>query len=139
MSSQKRIRVAIVDDNALVRSGYSMFIAACDDLEVVGVATDGREAIALCHDVQPDVVLMDLMMPDMNGVVATRALKAAYPQVQVIILSGYGDQSLVDQAIKIGAVSWLHKDVSIEGMAAAIRAAVAGTALPYKNKSSNRP
>ena len=123
MTIDKHIRVAIIDDNELVRSGYHMFLGACDDLELVGMATDGSEATSLIAETQPDVVLMDLQMPGMNGALATAAIKQSYPRVQVIILSGHGDQDLADQALANGAVSCLNKDVSIDEMANAIRAA----------------
>lgn len=125
MTIQKRIRVAIVDDNELVTSGYSMFLGTCDDLELVGTAIDGSEAIRLCTETHPDVVLMDLMMPGMNGVSATRAIKQAFPQIQVIILTSFDNQDLVGDALANGAVGCLLKNVSIDAMASAIRAAKA--------------
>jgi CheY-like chemotaxis protein len=123
MIDQKRIRVAIIDDNDLVRAGYTLFVGAFNDLELVGTATDGSEAIRLCAETQPDVVLMDLMMPGMNGVVATRSIRLAFPQIQVIILTGFGDEDLVVQALANGAVSCLNKNVTLDEMANAIRAA----------------
>lgn len=122
MTIQKRIRVAIVDDNELVRSGYSMFLGAYDDLELVGTAIDGSEAIRLCTETHPDVVLMDLIMPGMS---ATRAIKQAFPQIQVIILTSFDNQDLVGDALANGAVGCLLKNVSIDAMASAIRAAKA--------------
>lgn len=122
MTIQKRIRVAIVDDNELVTSGYSMFLGTCDDLELVGTAIDGSEAIRLCTETHPDVVLMDLIMPGMS---ATRAIKQAFPQIQVIILTSFDNQDLVGDALANGAVGCLLKNVSIDAMASAIRAAKA--------------
>lgn len=130
MTIEKRIRVAIVDDNELVRSGYGMFLGSFDDLELVGTASDGSEAIRLCTETHPDVVLLDLMMPGMNGVIATRAIRQAFPQIKVIILSGYGDQDLANKALANGAVDCLHKDVSIDEMVSAIRAAYASQTEP---------
>lgn len=121
MTIQKRIRVAIVDDNELVTSGYSMFLGTCDDLELVGTAIDGSEAIRLCTETHPDVVLMDLIMPGMS---ATRAIKQAFPQIQVIILTSFDNQDLVGDALANGAVGCLLKNVSIDAMASADEAVI---------------
>jgi DNA-binding NarL/FixJ family response regulator len=121
MPGTKRIRVAIIDDNDLVRAGYGFFFDDYADLELVGSAADGDEAVTLCSKTHPDVVLMDLMMPRKNGVAGTLALKRAFPHIQVIILSGFGGQHLVDQAIANGAAASLHKDVTIAEMADAVR------------------
>ena len=120
------IRVMIVDDHAVVRSGLSAFLLAFDDLEYVGDAAGGADAVRMCVSVNPDVVLMDLVMPEMDGAEATRRIKESCPQVQVIALTSYKEDELVQDALKAGALSYLLKNVSAEELAGAIRAAHAG-------------
>jgi len=119
----KPIRVMIVDDHDMIRNGLTVFLEAFDDLELVGEAADGEEAIRLCATVRPNVILMDLVMPDMDGVAATRAIRQAYPAVQVIALTSFGDQDLVQRALQAGAASYLLKNASIDDLAHAIRTA----------------
>jgi NarL family two-component system response regulator LiaR len=116
----------IVDDHDMVRSGLSVFLEAFDDLELVGEAADGQEAIHLCSELQPHVVLMDLVMPEMDGVAATQAIRRANPTVQIIALTSFNDQDLVQGALQAGAVGYLLKNASIDELAAAIRAARVG-------------
>jgi len=126
MTETNPIRVMIVDDHDMVRSGLSVFLEAFDDLELVGEAADGEEAIRLCSELQPHVVLMDLVMPAMDGVAATRAIRQANPMVQIIALTSFNDQDLVQGALQAGAVGYLLKNASIDELAAAIRAARVG-------------
>jgi len=123
MPMTKPIRVMIVDDHDMIRNGLTVFLEAFDDLELVGEAADGEEAIRLCATVRPNVILMDLVMPDMDGVAATRAIRQAYPAVQVIALTSFGDQDLVQRALQAGAASYLLKNASIDDLAHAIRTA----------------
>lgn len=116
----------IVDDHAVVRSGLSAFLLAFDDLEHVGDATGGAEAVGKCLALKPDVVLMDLVMPDVDGAEATRRIKESCPQVQVIALTSYKEDELVQGALKAGALSYLLKNVTADELAGAIRAAHAG-------------
>lgn len=116
----------IVDDHAVVRSGLSAFLLAFDDLEHVGDATGGADAVSKCISLRPDVVLMDLVMPDVDGAEATRRIKEACPEVQVIALTSYKEDDLVQGALKAGALSYLLKNVSADELAGAIRAAYAG-------------
>jgi NarL family two-component system response regulator LiaR len=116
----------LVDDHAVVRSGLSAFLLAFDDLEYVGEATGGAEAVDRCLALRPDVVLMDLVMPDVDGAEATRRIKQACPHVQVIALTSYREDDLVQGALKAGALSYLLKNVSADELADAIRAAAAG-------------
>ncbi len=120
------IRVFIVDDHAMVRRGLAAFLRARPDLQLVGEASDGAEAITLCERLQPDIVLMDLVMPETNGIEATRAIRARWPAVQVIALTSYDDKELVREALAAGALSYLLKNVSAEDLAEAIRAAHGG-------------
>ena len=126
MTEPSPIRVMIVDDHDVVRSGLSVFLEAFDDLELVGEAADGIEAIRLCAEVQPHVVLMDLVMPEMDGIAATKTIREASPTVQVIALTSFKDDELVEAALQAGAISYLLKNVSIDELAHAVRAAHAG-------------
>lgn len=120
------IRIMIVDDHAVVRSGLGAFLTAMPDLELVGEAENGEQAVARAGLVQPDVILMDLMMPVMDGVAATRAIKTRHPKIQVIALTSYQEDELVQNALKAGAIGYLMKNVSARELAAAIRAAKEG-------------
>lgn len=126
MTEQKVIRVMIVDDHAVVRSGLAAFLLAYDDLELVGESAGGAEAAELCSQVHPDVVLMDLVMAGMDGAVATRIIRQNFPQIQVIVLTSFKEQNLVEDALKAGAIGYLLKNVSAEELAAAIRSARLG-------------
>lgn len=126
MSEAQPIRVMIVDDHAVVRSGLAAFLMAFDDLELVGEASDGREALRLCEKARPDVVLMDLVMPEMDGATTTHAIRQAHPEVQVIALTSFQEDNLVQRAIEAGAIGYLLKNVGAEELASAIRRARAG-------------
>jgi NarL family two-component system response regulator LiaR len=126
MSEQIPIRVLLVDDHAVVRSGLGAFLLAFDDLELVGEAGSGREAVRLCEQLQPDVVLMDLVMPEMDGAAATRTIRERCPQIQVIALTSFKEKELVQGALEAGAIGYLLKNVSALELADAIRAAHAG-------------
>jgi NarL family two-component system response regulator LiaR len=104
MPSSPPIRVALVDDHAMVRRGLATFLMVFDDLELAGEAASGEDAIQLCAQVRPDVVLMDMVMPDMDGVTATRAIRQQYPEVQVIALTSFKDKGLVEDALQAGAI-----------------------------------
>ena len=121
-----RIRVLVVDDHAVVRGGLRLFLLAFEDLELVGEANGGERALVLCEQIQPDVVLMDLVMPGMNGVEATQAIQDRYPQIQVIALTSFPEEELVNDVLNAGAISYLIKNASAGELAAAIRAAHAG-------------
>lgn len=126
MTATKPIRVMIVDDHAVVRGGLKFFLLGFDDLELAGEAEDGEEALRLCDQVHPDVILMDMMMPGMDGAAATQAIRQRYPQVQVIALTSFKEQDLVQRALQAGAIGYLLKDVQALELAEAIRAAHAG-------------
>jgi NarL family two-component system response regulator LiaR len=121
-----RIRVLIVDDHAIVRSGLIRFLMAYDDLELVGEAANGVEAVRLCGQLQPDVVLMDLSMPEMDGIAATRTIRKQYPHAQVIALTSFRDEDIVKQALEAGAIGYQLKNISTDELAASVRAAHAG-------------
>lgn len=124
--AEPTIRVLIVDDHAVVRSGLRTFLSAFDDLVLVGEARNGAEAVALCQTHKPDVVLMDLVMPGMDGATATRQILERWPHIRVIALTSFYDEALVKSAFQAGAISYLLKNVSASELAAAIRAAYVG-------------
>jgi NarL family two-component system response regulator LiaR len=126
MDADRAIKVMIVDDHAVVRSGLSAFLLAFDDFEHVGDATGGADAVVKCISLRPDVVLMDLVMPDVDGAEATRRIKEACPEVQVIALTSFKEDDLVQGALKAGALSYLLKNVTADELADAIRKAHAG-------------
>lgn len=126
MSESNPIRVMLVDDHAVVRSGLKAFLMVFDDLDLVGEAGSGEEALALCEKLRPDVILMDLVMPGMDGAEATRAIREAYPHVQVVVLTSFPEEDLVTEALQAGAISYLLKNVSADELADAIRKAHAG-------------
>ena len=117
------IRVMVVDDHTVVRSGLSALLYAFDDFELVGEAADGEEAIRVCARVQPDVILMDLIMPRMDGPTATRAIREKYPKVQILVLTSFKEDNLVHDALRAGAIGYLLKNVTPDELANAIRAA----------------
>ena len=125
-SQSNRIRVITVDDHEIVRQGMSFLFLPYEDIEVVGVAHDGEEALRLCAELRPDVILMDMLMPGLDGVAATQAVRQQYPQVQVLALTSFYDEDLVRRAMQAGAIGYLLKGVPIVELAQAIRAAHAG-------------
>jgi two-component system, NarL family, response regulator LiaR len=124
--TSKPIRVMIVDDHAVVRSGLAAFLTVFEDLELVGQAGSGEEAVRLCRQLKPDVVLMDLVMPVMDGAAATKAIRAECPHIQVVALTSFREEDLVQGALQAGAISYLLKNVTADELANAIRAAHAG-------------
>jgi two-component system, NarL family, response regulator LiaR len=126
MTQQTPIRVLLVDDHAVVRSGLSAFLLAFEDLDLVGEASSGEEAVRLCDRLAPDVVLMDLVMPGMDGAQATRAIRQKCPAIQVIALTSFKEQELVEGVLEAGAIGYLLKNVSADELAQAIREAHAG-------------
>jgi NarL family two-component system response regulator LiaR len=125
-TSSSRIRVMVVDDHTMVRRGLATILKIFDDLELVGEAARGQAAIQLCAQLQPDVVLMDMVMPDMDGATATRLIRKQSPLIQVIALTSFKEEILVQSALQAGAIGYLLKDVSADELVEAIRAAHAG-------------
>jgi two-component system, NarL family, response regulator LiaR len=120
------IRILLVDDHAVVRSGLSKFLMVNKDLELVAEASDGAEALQLAGLHQPDVILMDLIMPGMDGISATREIHQKYPQIKVIALTSFSEQNMVQGALQAGAIGYLQKNVTAAELGSAIRAAYAG-------------
>jgi NarL family two-component system response regulator LiaR len=144
-SDRKPVRVMIVDDHLLVRDGLRLLVSTFDDLEVVAVAEDGEEAMRLCRQAQPDVILMDVVMPNMDGPTATARIREAWPHVQVLALTSFVEEDLVQRAIGAGAIGYLLKKVGADELAEAIRAAHLGRstidpdAMQLLIKSVRRP
>ncbi len=123
------IRVLLVDDQTLIRQGIAMLLELEPDLEVVGAVGDGRAAIEAAERLHPDVVLMDVRMPEMDGVTATRELHRRFPDIGVIILTTFDDDEYIFEGLKAGARGYLLKDISSEEMAEAVRTVARGEAL----------
>ncbi len=126
MTTPRQIRILLADDHMMVRSGLATVLGVYDDMKLVGEAGDGEEAIRLCESLQPDVVLMDLLMPKVDGVAAIRTIKERWPEIQIIALTSFKDKEYVEGALKAGASGYLLKNVSAEELVGAIRRAVAG-------------
>jgi two-component system, NarL family, response regulator LiaR len=122
----KPIRVMIVDDHAMVRKGLVSFLKSEPTFELVGEACDGREAIESCEQLKPDVILMDLVMPELGGVAATRTIHQRWPDVRVLALTSFQEKELVQDALQAGAIGYLLKNVSGDELAQAIRQAHGG-------------
>jgi two-component system, NarL family, response regulator LiaR len=120
------IRLLLVDDHAVVRSGLTKFLMVNKDLQLVAEASDGFEAVQLAGLHQPDVILMDLMMPGMDGITATREIHQKYPQIKIIALTSFSEQNLVQGALQAGAIGYLQKNVTAGELGNAIRSAHAG-------------
>jgi Response regulator containing a CheY-like receiver domain and an HTH DNA-binding domain len=145
MTENDRIKVMIVDDHKVVRSGLGAFLQVYDDFDLIGEAASGKEAIEKCCMLDPDVVLMDLVMPEMDGAAATRAIRDKNPDIQVIILTSFKEDNLIEDALQAGAIGYLLKNVSADELADAIRSAKIGrpTLSPEATqvliKSARRP
>jgi NarL family two-component system response regulator LiaR len=138
----------LVDDHNVVRSGLATFLRAYEDLDLMGEAKNGLEALHFCRKKRPDVILMDLMMPEMDGIAATRAILAEYPDIKIIAMTSFEDEELVQGVLASGAIGYLLKNVTSEDLAKAIRDAVSGkstlspeaaTALVHATRPSKQP
>lgn len=127
-SVSQLIRVMLVDDHAMVRRGLATILKVFDDMQLTGEAENGEVAIKLCDKILPDVILMDMVMPGMDGAAATRIICQKYPLVKVIALTSFKEGDLIKNALASGAIAYLLKDVSADDLARAIRAAYAGRA-----------
>ena len=120
------IKILLVDDHAVVRSGLSKFLLVNKDMKLVGEASDGEEAVQKTSLYQPDIVLMDLMMPGMDGITATRQIRQKYPNVKIIALTSFAEPNIVQGALQAGAIGYLQKNVTAKELARAIRSACEG-------------
>jgi two-component system, NarL family, response regulator LiaR len=121
-----RIRVMVVDDHVMVRRGLVILLDTFDDMLLVGEAASGNEAVRLCHELKPHVILMDIVMPDMDGITAIGIIHQMYPDVQIIALSTFQGEEIIDRALSAGAVTYLMKDVMGDEIARAVRDAYRG-------------
>lgn len=126
MTDTNCIRVMLVDDHAVVRSGLGAFLSVMPDLQLVGEAENGDEAVVRCGLLKPDVILMDLSMPGMDGVTATRLIHEKHPGVHVIALTSFQEDALIQRALEAGATGYLMKNISARELAIAIRSAYQG-------------
>jgi two-component system, NarL family, response regulator LiaR len=126
------VRTLIVDDHPVVRRGIAFALAAFDDMSVVAEAGNGEDAVRLCGLHHPDVVVMDMMMPDMDGATTTRKIKAQFPATQVLVLTSFHEAQLVREALKAGAIGYLLKDVAIDELAQAVRNASRGQSTLHR-------
>jgi len=122
----KKVGVLLADDHTLIRAGLRMVVEAQPDLAVVGEANDGREAVAMAQALKPDVAVMDIGMPSLNGIEAARQIRGTLPQTQIVMLSMHSDEGYILRALKAGAKAYLLKDSAEADLARAIRAAAAG-------------
>ena len=120
MTDSQLIRVMVVDDHPVVRDGLKNMLLAFDDLELISEAENGSAALALCQQNTPDVILMDIRMPVMDGILATGAILEQYPQVKIIMLTSYPDDNLVQKSLEAGAIGYILKSVTIDSMANAV-------------------
>jgi NarL family two-component system response regulator LiaR len=125
-SPSNRIRIMTVDDHEIFRGGIAFALEAYEDLELVGGAHSGEEALRLCEQIRPDVILMDMRMPGLDGPATTQALRQRFPQVQILALTSFHDEQLVQRAMAAGAIGYLLKGIPVKELAAAIRAASVG-------------
>jgi len=126
METPMTTKILLVDDHKVVRSGLAKFLLVNKDFKLVGEASDGAEAVQLVSLHKPDVVLMDLMMPGMDGITATREIHKKYPQVKIIALTSFADQNMVQGALQAGAIGYLQKNVTAKELGNAIRSACTG-------------
>jgi NarL family two-component system response regulator LiaR len=129
MTSSNKIRLLIVEDHKVVRNGLKLFISLFEEIELVGEAQNGRQALEQCIQHQPDVVLMDMVMPVMDGPTAIKAIRARFPSTQIIALTSFEEEELVNRAMAAGAISYLYKDVEEDELVGAIRAAHEGRSV----------
>jgi DNA-binding NarL/FixJ family response regulator len=122
----KRIRILLADDHAVVRQGFKMILAEQPDMEIAGEAANGREAVELAEKIKPDVVVMDVAMPELNGIEATRRLAASAPHIRVLALSMHKDSVYVREILRAGARGYLLKDSPAQDLLAAVRAVAGG-------------
>jgi len=129
MANDNPIRLMIVDDHQMVRDGLKVFLSIYDDIEIVAEANNGKQAVELCEQVQPDVILMDILLPELDGPATTRLIREAHSQIQIIALSNFVDEDRVQGMFQAGAIGYLLKDVNAEQLASSIRDASKGQSM----------
>ncbi|MDX1688889.1 MAG: response regulator transcription factor [Candidatus Promineifilaceae bacterium] len=136
MNEIEKIRVMVVDDHLVVREGLITLLETFPDFKLVGEASSGKEAIRLCEQLEPDVILMDLVMPDLSGVEATRTIRQRFPDSQVLAVTSFKETEMVRGVLEAGAIGYLLKTVSAEELAEAIRSAHRGELTVAADASS---
>lgn len=126
MSEKGIIRVLSVDDHEIMRGGIRYLLLAVDDIELIGEAQSGEEAVHLCETLHPDVIMMDMRMPGMDGIQTTQLIRERYPNIQILALTSFEEEEMVQQVMQAGAIGYLQKGISVDELAAAIRSAHAG-------------
>ena len=126
MIPSRPIRILLADDHDMVRQGLAVFLQAFPDMELVGEAADGIEAIARCEELHPDVVIMDVLMPDMDGIEATQHIRSKFPNIQVLMLSSSKEEDLIKSGIQAGAIGYVLKNIGVQEFAKAVRDAYHG-------------
>ena len=124
MEEKKVVRVMLVDDHPAIRRGLSVYLELHDDFSLVGEAMNGVDAIKMIDTIRPDVILMDIHMPGMDGITATRLIHQSYPNVKIIALTNYFEEKVIDDILAVGASDFIIKDVSIDDLTAKIREAI---------------
>jgi len=126
MSEKATIRVLCVDDHEIMRGGIRYLLLAVEDVELVGEARNGEEALNLCETLRPDVILMDMRMPGMDGTQTTQLIRERYPDIQILILTSFDEEELIQQAMQAGAIGYLQKGISVDELADAVRSVHTG-------------
>ena len=126
MGEKAKIRVLSVDDHEIMRGGIRYLLLAVEDVELVGEAQSGEEALNLCETLHPDVILMDMRMPGMDGIQTTQLIRQRYPEIQILVLTSFEEEEMIQQAMQAGAIGYLQKGISVDELADAIRSAYAG-------------
>jgi len=126
MVKKEPITILLVDDHEMVRRGLTVFLKSFDDLILVGEAANGKEAVDFCRQLKPDVILLDILMPVMGGIEATKVILAEFPDVKIIAMTSFNNEDIVTEVIRNGAIGFLMKNTSIDDLAAAIRNAYEG-------------
>ena len=127
--NKKNIKVMIVDDHPMVRQGLAMFVSGCEDMQLVAEATNEASAIELYHEFLPDIVLMDMVIPDTDGATIIRKIRQGNPEAAIIALTSYGDEHIIESALRAGARGFLYKDISVDELANAIRQTYEGRTI----------
>ena len=126
MNDRAKIRVLSVDDHEIMRGGIRYLLMANDEIELVGEARTGQEALDLCENLDPDVILMDMRMPGMDGIQTTQLVRERFPNIQVLVLTSFEEEEMIHQAVQAGAIGYLQKGISMDELADAIHSAYLG-------------
>ena len=129
MNQSSLIRIIVVDDHEVLREGILYLCLAAEDIDLVGEAANGQEALKLCDDLQPDIALIDLMMPDMDGIATIQVMREQYPEIKILVLTSFNSDSLINQALKEGAHGYILKSASTKDIITSIRLTYQGMSI----------